>query len=239
MQGFSGFLTAVSTNRQAWLDELSTFFSRGGELGEASTAPRFLIMNENFIFQTYLEDVSFCDKVINFFHQESTEKQPGSAGREVNYDVKKSTDTLLDYSPSLYHTYCKELTRIINLYGEKYPEINDVYWQLVEKINLQHYAPGEGFYQYHYERMVYTLLQYRRYLVFMTYLNDVTEGGETQFKYQGIKVQPKKGLTLIWPTDWMHTHKGIPSLTQDKYILTGWMTAMPIKTSNWNHEDAV
>jgi len=29
-------------------------------------------------------------------------------------------------------------------------------------------------------------------------------------------------LTLIWPTDWTFTHRGVPSLTEEKYIVTGW-----------------
>ena len=60
-----------------------------------------------------------------------------------------------------------------------------------------------------------------RVLVFMTYLNDVPDGG-TMFKYQDLIVPAKKGLTLIWPTDFTHTHRGIPSPTQEKWIATGW-----------------
>ena len=56
----------------------------------------------------------------------------------------------------------------------------------------------------------------------MTYLNDVSDGGETAFLYQNVKVKPEKGLTLIWPAEWTHTHKGMVSMTQTKYIITGW-----------------
>jgi hypothetical protein len=56
----------------------------------------------------------------------------------------------------------------------------------------------------------------------MTYLNDITDEGETEFFHQQIKIQPRKGLTLIWPADWTYTHRGITSPTQDKYIITGW-----------------
>ena len=56
----------------------------------------------------------------------------------------------------------------------------------------------------------------------MTYLNDVTHKGETEFFHQKIKIKPEKGLTLIWPTDWTFTHRGIPSPTEEKYIVTGW-----------------
>ena len=55
----------------------------------------------------------------------------------------------------------------------------------------------------------------------MTYLNDVEDGGETQWLYQGKLVKPKKGLTAIWPTDFTHTHRGVVSPTQRKTIVTG------------------
>ena len=57
----------------------------------------------------------------------------------------------------------------------------------------------------------------------MTYLNDVEDGG-TEFYYQKLKTKAKKGLTLIWPTDFTHTHRGIVSKTKEKYIVTGWFT---------------
>ena len=53
-------------------------------------------------------------------------------------------------------------------------------------------------------------------------MNDVTDGGETEFFFQNIKVKPEKGKTLIWPTDFTHMHRGITSHSQDKYIATGW-----------------
>ena len=60
-----------------------------------------------------------------------------------------------------------------------------------------------------------------RILVFMTYLNDVKDGG-TEFLYQKLTTPAKKGLTLIWPTDFTHTHRGVISQTKEKYIATGW-----------------
>ena len=57
----------------------------------------------------------------------------------------------------------------------------------------------------------------------MTYLNDVSEGGPTDFDHFGIEVQPKKGLTLIWPAEWTHAHKGNVVTWGSKYIITGWM----------------
>ena len=59
----------------------------------------------------------------------------------------------------------------------------------------------------------------------MTYLNDVDneDGGSTVFTHYDLKVQPKKGLTLIWPAEWTHAHKGELLVKSSKYIITGWM----------------
>ena len=57
----------------------------------------------------------------------------------------------------------------------------------------------------------------------MTYLNDVENGG-TDFLYQKITTPAKKGLTIIWPATWTHTHKCHISNTQEKYIITGWFS---------------
>ena len=62
----------------------------------------------------------------------------------------------------------------------------------------------------------------KRLLVYMTYLNTVKKGGHTEFLYQKLKIKPEKGLTLIWPADFTHTHRGNVVEEGDKYIATGW-----------------
>ena len=56
----------------------------------------------------------------------------------------------------------------------------------------------------------------------MTYLNDIDNGGETEFLHYGKKFKPKTGKTIIWPAEWTHAHKGLP-VEQEKFIITGWM----------------
>ena len=77
----------------------------------------------------------------------------------------------------------------------------------------------------HFERGGYATTT--RMLVWMTYLNDVSDGGGTHFVYQKHTFEAKKGRTLIWPSDFTHTHAGVVSPTQHKYIITGWMNFVP------------
>ena len=88
---------------------------------------------------------------------------------------------------------------------------------------MQKYYPDGGYHQWHYEREGKSGKDLVRHLVFMTYLNDVEEGGETEFFYQNLKIKPKKGLTIIWPADWTFTHRGLTTVYETKYIVTGWL----------------
>jgi len=56
----------------------------------------------------------------------------------------------------------------------------------------------------------------------MIYLNTVSDGGGTKFKYFNHTENAVEGKVLIWPPDFTHTHKGVPSATEEKYIITGW-----------------
>jgi len=88
--------------------------------------------------------------------------------------------------------------------------------------NVQRTRPTEGYHVFHSE-YVGSLETARRQLVTMLYLNDIEEGGETEFLYQSLRIKPKKGRFLIWPSDWTYTHRGNPPLKEDKYIATSWL----------------
>ena len=62
----------------------------------------------------------------------------------------------------------------------------------------------------------------KRFLTYMVYLNDIKEGGETEFLYQRTRLKPKKGTIVLFPTYYTHTHRGNPPLKGTKYAITGW-----------------
>jgi hypothetical protein len=177
----------------------------------------------NFILESSMKDLSICDELIEL-HKNSPYKTPGTLGNIVDINRKHSTDIVLP-DGELALKYLPELYNSVNEYVEKYSYSNsDGKWTINEYICIQHYAPGEGFHVWHAERTHDKMPEIYRHLVFMTYLNDVDDGGETEFFYQNVKFKPQKGKTLMWPADWTHTHRGITSLTQEKYIITGWFS---------------
>ena len=94
-------------------------------------------------------------------------------------------------------------------------------FRITESPAIQHYRPGGGFKMPHFERSNYA--NATRMLVWMTYLNDVKDGGGTHFVYQKHTFEARKGRTLIWPPDFTHAHHGVVAPTEHKYIITGWM----------------
>ena len=180
-----------------------------------------------FIKEFYLKDKSICDDLITYFDQ-SNNKTPGVTinslrGSCVDKSVKDSTDvstTLYDPNPAI-QKYLKELTNITTKYRKNFPMLDEyASWGLTEGFNIQFYKPGQGYHHWHTENCSrYTM---HRCLAWMTYLNDVYIGGGTRFYHQKKTIWARKGKTVIWPTDWSYTHKGITAPFENKYIITGW-----------------
>ena len=57
----------------------------------------------------------------------------------------------------------------------------------------------------------------------ITYLDNVEDGGTTNFLHYSIKIKPEIGKTLIWPAEWTHAHSGEILNSGEKHIITGWM----------------
>ena len=90
-------------------------------------------------------------------------------------------------------------------------------------MKIQKTLPTEGYHVWHIEHGNFQFYDAFRAFVFSIYLNDVEEGGETEFLHQSVRVQPKTGRIVIWPAGFPYLHRGNPPLAGEKYILTSWM----------------
>jgi hypothetical protein len=89
------------------------------------------------------------------------------------------------------------------------------------EVKLQRTPPRGGYHIWHCEQDC--LSNASRVLVWTIYLNDIPYNeGETEFLWQGVRVNPKAGCCAIWPAAFTHKHRGNPVYTHDKYIATGW-----------------
>ena len=190
--------------------------------------PHSINVQANFIGGWYLDDLAICDDLITYFKQ-APDKNPGlmtgyQGKGNMDPSAKDSTDANLPPG-ELATRYIRQLNEVAQAYTGIYHYSGKlVPWGVVEPVAIQHYKPGGGFKIWHFERNNSDALVARRHLAFMTYLNTVEDGGGTSFFYQDLTVKADKGLTLIWPSEWTHTHKGEVSKTEEKYIITGWLS---------------
>jgi len=184
---------------------------------------QFDINAEKSFIGGWFIDTEVCDKLVKHF-EGSNKKVPGALRGGVDRSAKDCTEIYIDTSVSAVNEYNTHLQEVTNEYLKLYPHAGKTAKWAVSGANIQKYNPSQAYFIYHCERVGADRVSGGRHLVFMTYLNDVTDAGETEFLYQKLKVKPQKGLTLIWPVDWTHTHRGVPSMTQTKYIATGWFS---------------
>lgn len=183
----------------------------------------------NFIGAWQLDDLELCDEIIALFEANEALQQEGGTGLgSVDKKIKNSTDLIIepkdleraDYAPLT--NFMDKLHSCYVAYTNKWDIIPTFMPRIhIGRFNIQRYTSGGHFNKLHSERMSFSTMH--RLLVWMTYLNDVTDGGETEFPYYGLKIKPEKGKTLIWPAEWTHAHRGCPVGSGAKYIVTGWM----------------
>ena len=185
---------------------------------------------ENFV-GTY-EDAftkEYCDSVITYFND--AEKAGLGITRQQQGDLKiVKDDTQVYVHSELQLKYGYEIIDKFNavFWGDIYPTYSTEYGALKSSGKHQNYAfkiqkteVGGGYHAWHYESSNREMSN--RLLTWILYLNDVEEGGETEFLYQHKRVKPKQGTLVIAPAAFTHTHRGNPPLSNTKYILTGWI----------------
>ena len=151
----------------------------------------------------------------------------GTTGSGVNKTIKNSTD--VDISrftrfDSLVQNVNTHLQEAYDLYREKYFYVDEVQAHKISTYQVQKYSKDakSGYFNFHCEAN--NMMTAHRAMVYILYLNDVAEGGETEFIYQSARIQPKQGTVVYFPPAWTHTHRGNPVFSnQDKYIMTGWL----------------
>jgi hypothetical protein len=105
-------------------------------------------------------------------------------------------------------------------YADKYDILKTCSRHTPKGMCVQRTTGSQGYHIWHIESG--GLPSCNRVTAYTLYLNDIEEGGETEYLYQGIKIKPKQGLVAIWPAGITHPHRGNPVYNEYKYIVTGW-----------------
>jgi hypothetical protein len=174
----------------------------------------------------------YCESVISYF--EKMVEAGYTVNRQQQEHVQKSAKddvTLFSTNNTVISLYenavlMKQFNEV--LWGQCYADYVDKFWSLKDftphnsySFKIQKTEPGQGYHVWHCESG--TRENCTRILVWTLYLNDIEEGGETEFIYQHMRVKPQTGTLVIWPAAFTHTHRGNPPLSGTKYIVTGWI----------------
>ena len=190
---------------------------------------------------------SICRSLIELFEVDKKRQNPGVVrrGQEVKSFKEHKASTDICFTPSDLNDklWGKSLQKVINIVEKARRDWIAQYYMGLDNVdpfeinytfNIQRFLPGEGYYRFHNERASFDTRD--RVGVWMIYLNDVHDRGWTEFFYQQHFEIPKAGKIVCWPSDWTHTHRGIISPTEVKYILTGWFTYVDPKTMERENE---
>ena len=186
------------------------------------------------VFKNFADDV-ICDGLLDSFSKEEKFQRvygrvesEGSSPfdkKDTSCIVNKDTFELSfqDVSPlfkiameNVLSIYIKK-TKILDFIGND----EGLKWC---PFKIQRTDPSGGYHKWHTEHD-YKTRHISRVLVFTVYLNDIKEGGETEFLIQKQRVSPEKGTICIFPATFPYVHRGNPPLKGTKYIATGWFVA--------------
>jgi len=186
------------------------------------------------VFPNALSD-DFCDHLVKIFQKNWDNHYQGMVGSGVVIKETKNTRDfdLMQYA-DLYSDEIKTLTEAANdkiddyiLKYKQFPNFDTPLYLFQQGTfypnwQLQYYEKCEGHFQRYHTESEYNEFSNRIFAV-MFYLNDVEEGGETEFPYWDLKIKPKKGTFLVWPAPWPWVHCGHIPMSSDKYIVTTWL----------------
>jgi hypothetical protein len=185
---------------------------------------QYYIDNHIGLFKNFMPN-ELIDDYTNYFNK--CEQQGAVHPRKEDEMLvsDNAIDTIRNTNVSLTYVNKPFIEMFFNevypLYVQKYSFLKKLATHNILEIKIQKTKVGEGYHMWHCENAA--MRERNRILAFMVYLNDVTEGGETEFLYQKCRFKPEKNTLLVWPAQFTHVHRGNPPLSNDKYIITGWV----------------
>ena len=172
-------------------------------------------------------DQKTCDDIIQRFRHDDR-KAPGiTTSGEVMPELKKSMDLAisdLDEWEDIDRTLFESLAENLEEYSKQILEIiGNPLWSSEIKdtgYNIKRYRQND-YYNWHVDCQTY-IEGWTRTIAGIWYLNEVEEGGETEFAF-GHKVVPEIGKLILFPATWNFPHRGLSPIKGNKYIITSFV----------------
>jgi len=169
-------------------------------------------------------DSDFCQQMIESFDRLS--RFHTRSGRGVMTQLEASGWTELNVTrvadASFEGFFREQAVRHLALYNERVSLTLPVPLRnRLENLRIKRYSVDAGDqFQPHFDALDYCS---NRYMVFLWYLNDVDEGGETEFCDLGLRIEARQGRLLMFPPYWMFQHAGLPPRSNDKFMISTYL----------------
>lgn len=193
---------------------------------------RTLLENGIAIYDNVV-DVSTCEYIIDYFEslkdlnfvfdQNSYAKGPAHVNRKDQSIFLITPEVMsIEKTQPVLRMFVESFWQCYENYTNEYSVLQTAGSHGFYQVRIQKTEPGGGFHNWHFEN--YDAVTCPRVVTWMLYLNDIEEGGETEFLYLNKRIKPAAGRLVIWPASYTHTHRGNPPLTGSKYIITSWLS---------------
>ena len=171
-------------------------------------------------------DPSFCREIIDLFEKDPNKWQGRTVTEQgefkVDEKIMKTHDLEIqdegEWSP-IFQKLHLAVIDCMRDYILRSP--------VLQKLNInatgykiQKYRKNEGYFRWHADAIGKGAIE--RLFSMIIYLNDVAEGGETEFHHQEINIKPLAGQLVLFPAAWNYTHRGNTPLSADKYIINSF-----------------
>src|SRR3989338_4828964 len=172
---------------------------------------------------------NLCDQIVENFKASTSVVDGRVINRDGSHVVNKKAKISIDLD------FSKEVGKDSEMDSSLFSLVNLAFQRYVGQFGvlktfsiydtgyfLTRYEKGQGFYDWHIDAGNDATIN--RLFSCLIYLNDVEEGGETEFFYQKVTIKPVKGRMVLFPAAWTHLHRGTAPVSGDKFIMTTFLT---------------
>jgi hypothetical protein len=185
-----------------------------------------------------------CEDIIYYYNKDKKLGNQGITSSGTNLNIKNSWDLNIPYLlllkdcdkvwKDIHKLLYTELYRNLKVYinSIKNKEYNNNNYNLFSELNgplnvevfqIQKYETNKGKYVYHNDFSIDLPNKKHRVITYLWYLNNVNLGGETEFLGGEYSIKPETGKLLLFPSTWTYPHCATIPISNDKYIITGWV----------------
>ncbi len=183
---------------------------------------------ENIFYVKEMLSAELCRAIIANYEAD-TSRHPGCIMRgrgekELGNEIKVSTDLVITPDgtwAAAFQGVNQAVNNALQQITSQIPSLQiwPLWWT---GYKIQHYKKNEGHFKWHFDAIGPGT--WERQLAMVIYLNSVQDGGETCFHQQNLQVKPIAGDALIFPTFWTHAHCGEIPRSEDKYIISSFVS---------------